>query len=309
MAKFCGKCGSPIDEKTGLCPNCDKKTLSTGNNSNANKNSKIKENKLSNQRETGRRKKKKNKSKKVVIAMIAGLLIIVAVGTAIGSLVYNEKLDIPYVNNIFISLGIKNKSSTTDNNDDNNPQGDNSKDTATTSNEEVDLSNNYEVPEFDAEEYFKENTTLKSAFDAGHSENISTEAEAFDNFIERGFEGYQVTYEYSIDGTYLGTNEISQYSLSEHPMYQTYYTTASGDIWTILEINGSFFATPITYNFSHEKSASVMISETDTITSYDSSTNKFYENIPNESQSIIKTVSRIDAETIEKLNSEGIDKQ
>lgn len=24
MAKFCGKCGSPIDEKTGLCPNCDK---------------------------------------------------------------------------------------------------------------------------------------------------------------------------------------------------------------------------------------------------------------------------------------------
>ena len=23
MAKFCGKCGARLDEKTGLCPNCD----------------------------------------------------------------------------------------------------------------------------------------------------------------------------------------------------------------------------------------------------------------------------------------------
>ena len=29
MAKFCGKCGSKLDETTGLCPNCNKKQLST----------------------------------------------------------------------------------------------------------------------------------------------------------------------------------------------------------------------------------------------------------------------------------------
>ena len=23
MAKFCGKCGTKLDEVTGLCPNCD----------------------------------------------------------------------------------------------------------------------------------------------------------------------------------------------------------------------------------------------------------------------------------------------
>ena len=48
----------------------------------------------------------------------------------------------------------------------------------------------------------------------------------------------------------------------------------------------------------------VILSETDTITSYDSSTNKFYVNIPKESQTVIKTVSKIDAETIEKLTNE-----
>lgn len=27
MAKFCGKCGTKLDEKTGLCPKCDGEKL------------------------------------------------------------------------------------------------------------------------------------------------------------------------------------------------------------------------------------------------------------------------------------------
>ena len=44
------------------------------------------------------------------------------------------------------------------------------------------------------------------------------------------------------------------------------------------------------------------------ISSYDSTTNKFYINVPKESQAVIKTVERIDAETLEKLTGEEIDK-
>ena len=157
---------------------------------------------------------------------------------------------------------------------------------------------------FDAEAYFRENTTLKSTFDVSSSQLIRTESEAYDSFVERGFDGSQVMYEYTMDGTYLGENEISRSSSSKHPMYQTYYVATSGDIWLIFEVNGSFFATPITYNFSNEQKVPVIVSETDTITSYDSSTNKFYVNIPKESQTVIKTVSKIDAETIEKLTNE-----
>lgn len=106
--------------------------------------------------------------------------------------------------------------------------------------EEVGLGSNYEVPEFGAEAYFRENTTLKSTFDVASSQSIHTESEAYDSFVERGFDGSQVMYEYTMDGTYLGENEISRSSSSKHPMYQTYYATTSGDIWMILEINGSF---------------------------------------------------------------------
>ena len=36
---------------------------------------------------------------------------------------------------------------------------------------------------------------------------IRTESEAYDSFVERGFDGSQVMYEYTMDGTYLGENE------------------------------------------------------------------------------------------------------
>lgn len=40
------------------------------------------------------------------------------------------------------------------------------------------------------------------------------------------------------------------------------------------------------------------------ITSYDSSTNKFYINVPDKSKCVVKTIARIDADTIEKLSDE-----
>lgn len=136
----------------------------------------------------------------IIIIVIAVLLSFISVG-AICLMVYNEKLDIPYVNSIFISLGIKDEELSNDHNTDitNNNEVDNSGNASTTTDEGADLSNNYEVPDFDAEEYFKENTILKSTSDVSTSQDVSTEAEAFDNFVERGFEGYQVTYEYAID--------------------------------------------------------------------------------------------------------------
>ena len=31
MAKFCGKCGTKLDEKTGLCPKCEKENIAQEN--------------------------------------------------------------------------------------------------------------------------------------------------------------------------------------------------------------------------------------------------------------------------------------
>lgn len=291
MAKFCSKCGMKLNEQTGKCPNCDEKTkmdtASSDSNISINGNPKDDQNikKINGEQEF--KKESKKKTKKIVVITIVIIVLLVCIGAGIGVLmVYNEK-----------NANVSNNVET------NNTQSAASTET-TSANEEINLGSNYKVPEFDAEEYFKENTILNSTFDVASSQYIPTESEAYDHFVERGFDGSQVMYEYTMDGTYLGANKISRYSSSKHPMYQAYYATTSGDIWMISEINGSFFATPVTYNFSNEQNVPVILSETDTITSYDSSTNKFYVNIPKESQTVIKTVSKIDAETIEKLTNE-----
>lgn len=288
MAKFCGNCGSPLDDN-GKCPKCDKKQSK-------------KEIKAEKKTE-----KKKNKSKKVAIIVIVLAAIVFGVG-AICLLVYSNKINIPYINDVFISMGLKDEDSKSDTVTENESNKNSDNENLAVTDDDVDLSSNYEVPEFDAEKYFKENTTLKSSFDAGSSQNIHTEDEAYDSFVERGFTDSPITYEYTMDGTYSDACEISEYSSTQHPMYQTYYIASNGDVWMIIEVNGSFFAMPLSYNFVDTTKPQMIISETDTITSYDSTANKFYINVPDKSQTVIKTVTRIDDKTLEKLNSEEIDK-
>ena len=165
----------------------------------------------------------------------------------------------------------------------------------------------YEIAPPDADAYFKNNATAIAEFDINDSNEVRTETETYNNFVDRGFTENPITTEYAMDGKYYEATEISDSSTSKHPIYQTYYVSANGDIWTILEINGTIIANPLSYNDQSGLDVSVVISESTTITSYDSTTNKFYETIPNASALIVKTVSRIDAETLESLTFGGID--
>lgn len=320
MAKFCGKCGSKLDEQTGKCPNCDvvkeNDTVIPGEVPTPDVTGPIADHGAQNQPEKKGDKAPRNDnktpkpSKKPVVAIIVVIVLLVLALVAVtGWMVYSEKLDIPFVNDMFIALGLKETTSVNDpsNNNGDAVQDPNSTGTTTTPDDNTDLGGNYEVPDFDAEQYFRDNTTLHSTSDVNASPTVSTESEAYAHFMERGFDG-EIFYDYTMDGAYVDLTEISRYSSTRHPMYQMYYTTAAGDIWQIMEVNGSFYASPLTYIFTNEGKAPVTISETDTITSYDSTTNKFYVNVPHASVGVIKTISRIDAETIEKLTGEEIDK-
>lgn len=176
-----------------------------------------------------------------------------------------------------------------------------------TNDDSVDIPESYKVTPRDADAYYENNSKVVSVIDIQDSSAVHTEAETYDNLSDRGFSEYSITSEYSMDGTYYPAIDISDSSSTKHPMYQTYYVTASGDIWTVFEINGVVMANPVSYNLQSDLDVQVIISETDTVTSYDSATNKYYVTIPNELALIVKTVNRIDAETLENLTIEGID--
>lgn len=164
----------------------------------------------------------------------------------------------------------------------------------------LDLSSQYEVSEFDADEYFKKNTDLKKTISVRSSDTVLSERDAYDAFEERDFEAGEVYYEYLLDGNVCEKMPISNYSSEEHPTYQLYYSSRNV-VWFVSNINGDFFATLLSGDGTSPR---IIVSESDTVTSYDSTSNKYYINIPDSSSAVIKKVEKLDADALDKLAKE-----
>lgn len=268
MAKFCGKCGKELDRKTGKCPNCEVDEV---------------------------KRLSMSKSKKVCRLFLKLLIYVMIVLFVVGGIiVLFTKFNIIKKQDLKDILGIK-ESRTIE-----------SVKVEETSEETT--SESYEVSTKDADEYYKNNSRVISEINAQDSDKVSSEKDIKRNLDERGFNNYPITYEYSMDGQYSDSPEISDSSDEQHPMYTTYYVTENGDVWTIIEVNGTIIANPVFYNEQSQLPAQLIISETDSVVSYDSSKNKFYETVPNKLALIVKKVNKINAETLEKLTIEEIDR-
>ncbi|MBR4910312.1 MAG: zinc ribbon domain-containing protein [Clostridia bacterium] len=271
MGKFCGKCGTPLDNK-GKCPKCDAvKTTSKA--------------------------PLDPKTYKIIVTCLWSFLsVLIVTAIIICLVVFWPK-----------SSGKSSDKKTTESVSDSTDTADENTGNADTVDDEddPDLSTNYEVPDFDAETYFNDNTTLHSVIDVQNAPDLLTESDVYDFLYSRGFSDISVICEYDINGNYIGEQEVSSYSSDVHPMYQCLYAADNGD-WQILVVNDSIFAVPMFYNYSDESEASVILSETDTITSFDRATNKFYINVPTDSDLRIINVAKITAELLNGLTVEGI---
>lgn len=294
MASFCRYCGTALN-RDGRCPKCTPNAHPRPGGTG-----------FPNPVPPKPAKPQKKRKFEVYLTIVAVILALILIATAVlATLTYYNVLRIPFFDDVFVSRGMKAPQiqAVTEPLDD-------ASDDETVPSDDAELSNpgSYDVTPPDADKYFKEISTIISDFDAGDSQNIHSEADAYSNLTDRGFKQFPITTEYSIEGEYSKASEISRSSKSVHPMYQTYYITESGDVWVITEVNGSIIANPLSYNAESSLDAPVMLSEANTITTYDSTKNKFYVIVPNDSAIIVKTVTRIDAETLEGLTKGEIDK-
>ena len=115
---------------------------------------------------------------------------------------------------------------------------------------------------------------------------------------ERGFLQFPVTSSYTMDGELTDEEEISEGSEEKHPFYETYFRTDSGEIWSIVLIRDAVIAIPLTYLVESGAKIPVFLSEKETVMSYDSISDQFYETIPLESEATVIRVERIDANTL-----------
>ena len=303
MAKFCGKCGTKLDEGNGLCPKCN-----PGSDKSEKQLSK-KEKKQLKKQQKKQSKKEKRKAKRDAMSVgqkikqffLKLLLMVCLLGILAGgitvTLVYFEMIDIPVIDHLLSSVGLKEENDLSE-------QDVNMDDIR---NNEWSDSEPYEVTPPDADAYFASNSNIISEISATDSDAVFTEAEACDILAARGFGEYPITTEYSMEGEYFEAAEISDSSSTEHPIYQTYYVTENEDIWTIFIINGTIMANPVSYNVQSDFDVQTILSESNTVMSYDSTTNKFYETIPKESELRVKTVSRIAAGVLDELSIGAID--
>lgn len=160
----------------------------------------------------------------------------------------------------------------------------------------------------EADDYYWDNSTVLDVIDAKESTDVPTEVETADILKERGFEGYPITYEYTLEGEFVGTEESAESTTVKHPMYMTYYVSQNNEVWSIFVINGEIFANPFSFNMVSTLETQLLISENEWLTSYNNGVNKFYVNIPKESAVIVKAVDRICADTLDKLTVEEVGK-
>ena len=160
----------------------------------------------------------------------------------------------------------------------------------------------YLVDYTEADEYFGSKANILSKTNAFISDKVHTEAEAYSNLTARGFTQTAITADYSINGNYTGDAEISGDSKEKHPTYQTYYVSADESVWMILETNGRVFA--VTVSQDPGSDSGIVVSESESIVSYDSASNSFYELSPKESSgTVVVTVPHIDSQTLDSLHN------
>ena len=157
-----------------------------------------------------------------------------------------------------------------------------------------------------AEEFYGTNSSIVSVVDATTSEDVPTEAEVVKMLEDRGFTNFEVTYDCTIDGEYVGDTLIDGDAEDKHPIYQMNYYSSTGVAWAIFIINGDVIANPVSFNLMSTINAELLVSEHETLTCYDNEYNKFYINKPNESVVVLKIIERIDVPTLNQLTLEEI---
>ena len=158
----------------------------------------------------------------------------------------------------------------------------------------------------DAESYYRERGEIRGRADASKSAAM-TEAEAVRFFRARGFDQQPVTYEYAMDGTYRDPAAADEGGSQKHPMYETAYTSTYGIVWNLYLINGRIIAEPVSFNAQRYYDPILMLSETDTLTSYDAASGAYYETVPDRSVCRVRTLDRIDADALDQLSEGGLE--
>ncbi len=170
-----------------------------------------------------------------------------------------------------------------------------------------DVPDEYVNDYIDAETYFEDNGEIVSVVSVDDSESVFAENEVISYLDNKGFGDLTIYANYSLSGDYYSEVSINDSSDEMHPSYEMYYVNSSNEIWSILVIDGTIMAYPVSYNYQYSETVvPVIFSEIEEIVSYDSATNCFFRTIPDDDVMDVRVVDSIDSELLEQMTVEVI---
>lgn len=164
----------------------------------------------------------------------------------------------------------------------------------------------FELKAPDADAFYAENSEVLEVINVSDSQNVLTEAEATARFRAAGFTDFPVYANCSMDDVYLETREVSESSSELHPSYETYFVTERGEMWIIMLIESDMLANPLFFNAGASPDAQVIVSESETVTSYDMVTNRFFKTVPKDSAMLLRVVEEINADVLNDMTEEAL---
>lgn len=168
-----------------------------------------------------------------------------------------------------------------------------------------DMSVPHKVEPPDAEALLESYGQILSKTPAADSQQVQSESGLVSDLDSRGLWQFEIVSEYNMSGEYLGESGISSSSNALHPRYSTYYQATNGELWVITCTNGVITAEPFGYNYVDNDGTRVpvMVTETDSICSYDGITNTFFDFVPDATVIRLVKVEKIDSQTLEGLTN------
>ncbi len=171
-------------------------------------------------------------------------------------------------------------------------------------NPEVSVETEFSVEYPDVEKYFRENSSIKSVEAVKDSGKSLSEKDAIKELASRGFTDYPVMSSFSISGEYYESFEVSETSDEIHPMYNTYYVNSSGELWSVMIVEDTVMASPAALVLQDDNPRQILVTERDTIVSYDNKDNRFYRTVPNDDALEVHNCDRIDSAQLDSLTLE-----
>lgn len=176
--------------------------------------------------------------------------------------------------------------------------------TTTTTETEVDEDKLYEEAINSMEntdEYFEENSKVLDTYTIDEADNIKTEAEVAENISDRNLGTETLIPIYGEDGTTVLQGEDETDTDIKSPMYQSTYVNSSDEIWSIIVIADRIYAYPMSYMAQSEDGVEVIVSEQESILSYDGVSGKFFETIPEKEVLRVMVVDEINQTVLDEL--------